>query len=134
MKTDQSIRICGDYEMTINRCSKSDNYTFPRIGDLYASLGGGVSCTYLNLESAYLQISLDEDTKDYLTINTHRGSYRFHCLRYDVKLYTGIYERAMDCLFAAEECVTVYQDDILVISRTDAENLANVEKSAEEGR
>ena len=29
LKTDGSIRICGDYKMTINRAAKPDVYPFP---------------------------------------------------------------------------------------------------------
>ena len=38
MKPDESIRICGDYETTINRVSELDNYPISKVKDLLVSL------------------------------------------------------------------------------------------------
>ena len=39
LKCDQSsVRICGDYKMTVNQVAKPDSYPIPRIEDLFASL------------------------------------------------------------------------------------------------
>ena len=37
-KSDGSVRICGDYRMTINQASKLDAYPLPKIEDLFTSL------------------------------------------------------------------------------------------------
>ena len=41
LKNDNSVRICGDYKVTINQVAKTDTYPLPRIDDLFASLAGG---------------------------------------------------------------------------------------------
>ncbi|VDI73603.1 Hypothetical predicted protein [Mytilus galloprovincialis] len=41
VKENGSIRICGDYKVTVNAVSKLDNYPIPKTEDLYATLGGG---------------------------------------------------------------------------------------------
>ncbi|BHF62125.1 hypothetical protein SprV_0100510600 [Sparganum proliferum] len=41
LKSDGSVRICGDYKLTINSATKLNPYPLPRIEDLYASLAGG---------------------------------------------------------------------------------------------
>ena len=33
VKIDQSIRLCGIYKMTVNKCAKFDPYLIPRIDD-----------------------------------------------------------------------------------------------------
>ena len=58
VKTDGTIRICGDYKVTINQAAKVDTYPLPRIEDL-ASLGRGKLFTKLDLAHAYQQIPLD---------------------------------------------------------------------------
>ena len=78
MKADGSIRICGDYKITINRAAKPDVYPLPRVEDLFATLSGGKSFTKLDLAEAYQQIPLEETSKEYVTINTHKGLYRFN--------------------------------------------------------
>ena len=39
---------------------------------------GGEKYTKLDLSEAYLQIELEDEFKQYLVINTHRGLYRFN--------------------------------------------------------
>ena len=41
LKQDGTLRICGDYKVTVNRAAKTDSYPLPRIYDLFASLTGG---------------------------------------------------------------------------------------------
>ena len=76
LKPDGSIWICGDYKLTINQAAKPDVYPLPRVEDLFATLAGGKSFTKLDLAEAYQQIPLDETSKQYVTINTHKGLYR----------------------------------------------------------
>ena len=70
-KSNGQIRICGDYKVTIIRSVVEDKYPLPRVNDLYASLAGGESFTKLDLSHAYLQLPLDEGSRDYVTVNTH---------------------------------------------------------------
>ena len=69
LKSDQSVRICGDYKVTINPVTKLDNYPIPKTEDLYATLGGGESYTKLDLSQAYQQLLLDEKSRNFTTIN-----------------------------------------------------------------
>ena len=65
-KTDQSVRICGDFKVTVNQISKFDRYPIPRIQDLFATLGGGKSFTKLDMSQAYQQ---DEKSQKYTVVN-----------------------------------------------------------------
>ena len=38
VKKDGSVRICGDYRLTVNHAAKSDTYPLPRVDDIFASL------------------------------------------------------------------------------------------------
>ena len=40
LKANGSVRLCGDYKVTINRVIQKDVYPLPRIEDLLAALGG----------------------------------------------------------------------------------------------
>ena len=53
MKADGTVRICGDYKLTINQVSSADPYPLPRIKDLFASLSGGKRFSKLNLCSFF---------------------------------------------------------------------------------
>ena len=60
LKPDGSIRICGDYKLTINRAANPDVYPLPRIEELFANLAGSKSFTKLDLAEAYQQILLED--------------------------------------------------------------------------
>ena len=51
MKPDGSIRIYGNYKLTINKASRLD---FPKVQDLLASQAGGQTSMKLDLSHAYL--------------------------------------------------------------------------------
>lgn len=54
LKKDETVRICGDYKLTMNQAAKVDSYPLPKINDLFASLAGGQSFSKLDLASTYL--------------------------------------------------------------------------------
>ena len=72
LKTNGNIRLCGDYKITVNKYTQKDVYPLPRVEDLFAALGGGAVFSKIDLTSAYQQIPLDEESKKYTVINTHK--------------------------------------------------------------
>ena len=128
LKKDGSVRICGDYKLTVNKAAKPDTYPLPRIEDLFASLAGGQTFSKLDLAHAYQQIELEEESKQLLTVNTHKGLYRYHRLPFGVSAAPSIFQRAMDNLLQGLPGVCVYLDDILVTGKSEAEHLRNLEE------
>ena len=55
-KQDETVRICGDYKLTVNKVSKLDAYPIPKLDDLYTKLSGGETFTELDLSHAYEQM------------------------------------------------------------------------------
>ena len=41
-KKDGSIRLCGDFRMTLNQAIKVERYPLPLLDDIFASLGGSI--------------------------------------------------------------------------------------------
>ena len=129
MKSDGSLRICGDYKITVNKTSKLDAYPIPKIDDLYTKLAGGNSFTELDLSHAYEQMLLDDDSKHYVTINTHQGLYRYNRLPYGVSSAPGIFQRTMETLLQGIPFVAVFLDNILITGRTEEEHLKNIDET-----
>ena len=69
----KSLRICSDYKLTANKASRVERYPLPKFDDLFTTLAGGVLFTKLDMSQAYLQLTLDDEAKEVLTINTHKG-------------------------------------------------------------
>jgi hypothetical protein len=103
LKKDGSIRICGDFMVTLNQVLKVDQYPLPRIDDIFETLAGGRKFTKLDISQAYLHMPLDEDSKKLLAISIHRGLYKYNRLTFGIASAPSIWQRAMDqivlCLF-----------------------------------
>ncbi len=78
MKQNGSVRICGDFKVTINQVTEIESYPLPRVEELFAAMSGGKQFTKLDLSQAYLQIELEEESKQFVTINTHQGLFQFN--------------------------------------------------------
>ena len=63
IKRDGTVRICGDYKLTVNKAAKLDTYPLPKVDDLFSQLAGGKKFTKLDLAHAYQQIALEPDSK-----------------------------------------------------------------------
>ena len=73
IKKDGSVRLCGDYKVTLNQATLTETYPLPRIDDMLASLSGGTAFSKLDLAHAY--VMLDDESKGMATVNTHKGLY-----------------------------------------------------------
>ena len=127
-KSDGTLRICGDYKVTINQFLDVDAYPLPKPEDLMVSLTGGKKFTKLDLSSAYQQMPLADESKQFLTINTHRGLYRYTRLPFGVASAPALFQKAMDEILQGLPNVICYLDDILVTGASDQEHLKNLEK------
>ena len=97
-KRDGQVRICGNYKVTINPVLDVDQYPLPRPEDLFATLAGGRYFSTLDLSHAYNQIVLDDDAQEFLTINTHRGLFRYTRLPFGVASAPSVFQKTMDTI------------------------------------
>lgn len=126
VKRDGSVRLCGDYKITVNKVCRVDPYPLPKVEDIFAELQGGQEFTKIDLHSAYSQIPIHTESQDYLTVNTHLGLFRVKRLAFGVNASVGIFQRLMNSVLKGLKGVCVYLDDILVTGRNRAEHLSNV--------
>jgi len=72
---------------------------------------------------------LDDDSKHYVTINTHQGLYRYNRLPHGVSSAPGIFQRTMETLLQGIPFVAVFLDNILITGRTEEEHLKNIDET-----
>ena len=129
LKSDKmKVRICGDFRVTVNPVSKLDSYPIPKVEDLLAVLDKGKTYTKLDLTSAYQQLPLDNESKNYVVINTHKGLFRYTRLPYGIASAPGIFQRVIDTVLQGIPGVVAYLDDILITGPTQEEHLAALEE------
>ena len=119
VNTDKSIRVCGDYKVTVNPHVMVDKYPLLTAEDIFATLAGGEKFTKLDLSHAYNQLELDEESK-MLTINTQKGLYQPNRLSYGFNSAPAIFQRTMDKILSGIDGVACYLDDILITARSTA--------------
>ena len=127
-KSDGRIRICGDYKVTVNPHIEPDRHPLPKPDDLFASLSGGKKFTKIDLSHAYLQMMLDDESKEFMVINTHKGLYQYSRMPFGISSAPAIFQRAIDNILQGLSNVLCYLDDILIIGATDQEHIHNVEE------
>ena len=122
-KADGSVRLCGDYKTTVNRAVDDECYPLPTSQDLYAELGGAKVFSKLDLSHAYAQLNLDQESQQYLTINTHMGLYSYTKLPYGIKSSPKIFQATMDKILQGIPHCLCNQDDVLIATCTEDENM-----------
>jgi len=124
-KADGAVRICRDYKVTVDSALDVDQYPLPHLADPMASLTGGQKFSKIDLTSAYQQMVLEKESRQYVTINmfntinTHRGLYRFTHLPFGIASVPAIFQKAVDAILQGVPNTICYIDDILVTGRSD---------------
>ena len=127
-KTEGQLRLCGDYKVTINPVLEVDQYPLPKPDNIFATLATGKFFTKIDLTHAYQQMRLKEDSRDYITINTHHGLFWYTWLPFGVASAPSVFQKVMDTVLQGLPKTICYLDDILISGATKEEYFHNVEK------
>ena len=73
-------------------------------------------------------MELDEQSKDFLTINTHQGLYKPNRLHYGLRSATSIFQRVMEELLAGLQGDACYLDNIIIMVRSEKEHFRLLEE------
>lgn len=120
IKPDGSVRICGDYKVSVNKNLVIDKHPIPRVSDLISSISGKFFAK-LDLSQAYLQIPLTPESQLFTTISTHRGLFCYKKLPFGIASAPSLFQREMEKLFFGMEGTLVYFDDIFICGNNDSE-------------
>lgn len=128
VKPDSSIRLCGDYKVTLNSYLQDVKHPLPTAEEIFSKLNGGRRFSKLDLSKAYNQFELDDDSKEMCAISTTQGVYRMNRLPFGVKPASGIVQREIEKLLCGVEGVSNFLDDVLITGATDEEHLRRLEQ------
>lgn len=80
----------------------------------------------IDLKNAYLQLELSEESKEYVTTNTHFGLYQFNKLPFGVSAAASIFQYVIDEIISGISLARVYLDDIIIGGETKEKCKANL--------
>lgn len=127
LKKDGSVRICGDFKVTLNPHLHIDKFPLPKIEDLFQKLEGGVHFTKLDLSQAYQQVCLDEKSQELVTISTHKGLFKYTRLPFGVSCAPGKFQKIMESILQGIDGVVVFLDDILICGKNRKQHIERLE-------
>lgn len=128
LKKDGSVRICGDFKVTINPHIEIDQYPLPRINELFAKMQGGSQFSKLDLSSAYQQVLLSNDSKVFTTISTHKGLFQYNRAPFGIASIPAKFQKIMESLLEGIQGVAVFIDDILITGKDRIEHLKRLDE------
>ncbi|XP_052242311.1 uncharacterized protein K02A2.6-like [Dreissena polymorpha] len=111
------------------KCIKDYVATLGKIKDIFANLSHGQKYSKLDLRQAYLQLEVDDDSKELLTINAHQGLYWYNRCVYGISSLPAIWQRTIDQILQGIPGVQCILDDMIVTEDSDQSHLDNLEKN-----
>ena len=125
-KSDGSTPSCGNYTITVNPHLNVPSYPIPLPEDVFHKFRGGQKYTKLHLKNACQQLTLDEQSEQLVTINTHHGLYHYNRLPFGIASLPAVFQCTMDVILQGLDQVACIQDDIPLTGKDDAEHLSNL--------
>ena len=119
------IGLWGDDKLTVNRASQDEQYPLPNVEDMFAPLTGRKTFTKLDLRHAYAQVPLDDKSKEYTTINTPLGLFRYNRMPFEVSSAPSCFQHIIDGKLQGK-LHTARLDDIFLTGKNDDGHLANL--------
>ena len=120
-KPNGKVRICGDFKVTINPQILIDQHPIPTIEELLVRLNNGEKFTKLDLSDAYLQVELDEQSKNLVIINIPLDLFRYNHMPFGISNAPAIFQRIIDQVIASIPNCVAYLDDILLTGANEEE-------------
>ena len=105
---------------------KSDVHPFPLPEELFHKLNQGCKFSNIDLADAYLQVELDEKSKDLVVINMHQGLYRYKRLPFGLSSAPAVFQKIVEVIQGIPGTAN-YLDDIIVTGATEKEHLNNLQ-------
>ncbi|KAL3079404.1 hypothetical protein niasHT_033632 [Heterodera trifolii] len=113
-KANGAARVCADFSTGLNNALLLNQHPLPLPKDIFSKLNGGRIFSQIDLKDAYLQVELDDKSKELCTIATHRGTFQYLRLPFGVKSAPGIFQSIMDSILADCPFAFAYLDDMIV--------------------
>lgn len=117
-KANNTIRLCMDCKVSLNKVIETEHYPLPKISDVFVEIANCNFYCKFDLTGAYQQIRVAEDSIKYLTVNTIKGLFSYTRLPFGISSASSIFQQTMDEILKGCKKVGCFLDDIIVGGKT----------------
>ncbi len=125
-KKDGGIRLCVDLREP-NKAVVVDSFPLPHMEEMFVKLCGATVFSTLDLQCAYHQVTLHEDSQNITAFITHDGLFRFKRVPYGLATAPSCFQRMMSEILKGQSGAHCYLDDIMVAGATLKEHDENLQ-------
>lgn len=118
-KKSGGIRMCVDLREP-NKAVVTDSYPLPHIDELLSRLKDATVFSTIDLEAAYFQLPLHEESRDLTAFITHEGLFRFCRVPYGLASAPSAFQKMLATVLEGLPNVANYLDDIILWGKTRA--------------
>ena len=118
-KKDGGIRLCLDFR-ALNKTLRDDRYPLPNIQNILHQLGNSKLFSCLDLRQGYLQVPLDEGSKELTAFSSPSGHWEFNSLPFGLKTAPSCFQSIINTVLTGlvGTIAHVYLDDIIILGNT----------------
>ncbi|KAI2660383.1 Transposon Ty3-G Gag-Pol polyprotein [Labeo rohita] len=120
-KKSGAIRMCVDLREP-NKAVVTDSYPLPHIEEMLSLLRGATVFSTIDLESAYFQLPLHEESRDLTSFITHDGLFRFCRVPYGLASAPSAFQKILVTDLQGLPNVANYLHDIILWGHTQTEH------------
>ncbi|MCO5596763.1 hypothetical protein L7F22_050832 [Adiantum nelumboides] len=125
-KKDGTYRMCVDYR-ALNKLTVANQFSIPRIEDLFDKLQGSTYFSRIDLKSGYHQIQIVLEDIHKTAFRTTFGLYEFLVMPFGLTNTLATFNRMMERIFCVHRVyIGVFFDDIIVYSKSLEEHKAHL--------
>ena len=127
IKKDGKPRFCVDYRQ-LNKITKADAYTLPRIDDMLDRVGRARYVSSLDCLWGYWQLAIYEPDREKTAFWGPKGLYEFNVMPFGLTNAPGTFQRGMEQILAETlwKTTMVYLDDVVIFSDSWEEHLEHL--------
>ena len=103
----------------------------PTADELFTQLKGGEKFKKVDFSSGYQEVLLDEESRQYVIINTQLGLYHYTRLHFGVASCPAIFQNIVDSFMSGLQGIDGILDDLIITGSKDERHLSNLGSALE---
>lgn len=115
----EKIRICADFLTGLNAALEDHEYPLQPPEELFTNLSGVKCFAKIDLCDAFMQVSVDDESKHFLTMNINLGLSQYNRLLFGGKTSPSIFQQIMDKILENMPRTVIFINDILIKASTE---------------